>query len=87
MDANNNSKFAIALLDMINKKKEEIRALTNEILQLEDDPKNIKKIRQNVLSILNAVTFCSDSKSNNLDLVKLKAGLVLDVLRMVFNQW
>jgi len=85
MVANEDTKFAVSLLEMVNKKKEEIGKLTNEIIEWEDDPKNIKKIKQSVLSILNAVTFCTDSKSYDLHLVTLSADMVFDVLRPFSN--
>lgn len=75
-------KFAITLLEMISKKREEIKSLTSEIMELENDPKNVVKIKQNVQSILNAVASCSNSKSNDLKLVTLCAELVFLNMRM-----
>ena len=82
METNSSSKFALAVLEMVNKKKEEIKTLTSEIIALEDDPKNLVKIKQNVQSVLNAVACCSNSTSNDLELVKLSADIVFNVLRM-----
>lgn len=86
MATNDNAKFAMALLDIVNKKKEEIKKLTTEIIELESDSKNIVKIKQNVQSVLNAVAFCSNSKSNDLKQVKLSAEWVFDVIRMFPNK-
>jgi hypothetical protein len=52
--------FTITLLKMINEKREEIKKLTSEIMELEHDPKNVVKIKQNVQSILNAVASYSN---------------------------
>jgi hypothetical protein len=82
MATNDNAKFAIALLDIVNRKKEEIKKLTTEIIELESDSKNITKIKQNVQSVLNAVSLCSNSKSNDLRLVKLSAEWIFDTIRM-----
>jgi hypothetical protein len=82
METNDNVKFALAVLDIVNKKKEEIKVLTSQIIELEGDPKNIVKIKQNVQSILNAVAFCSNSNNNDLELVKLSAKTVFDEMRM-----
>ena len=74
-------KLALALLDMINQKREEIKTLTSEIMELESDPKNVVRIKQNVQSILNAVaSFSSDS--NDLEIVRLDAELVFKVIRL-----
>ncbi len=82
MKTDNTEDFALAVLELVTKKKEEINALTSEIIALEDNPRNIVKIRQNVQKILNAVACCSDSDSNDLELVKLSADMVFRVLRM-----
>jgi hypothetical protein len=74
-------KLALALLDMVNKKRDEIKTLTSEIMELESDPKNIVRIKQKVQSILNAVaSFSSDS--NGLMIVKLNAELVFKAIRL-----
>jgi hypothetical protein len=56
--------------------REEIKRLTSEIMELEEDPKNIVKIKRNLQGILNAVVSCSNSNSNELELVKISAGMV-----------
>lgn len=83
MDTDNNVKFALALMELVNKKKEEIKTLTSEIIELENDPKNIVKIKQDVQSILNAVASCSNSNSNDLEIVEGRADLVFYVMRML----
>jgi hypothetical protein len=68
-------KLALALLDMINHKREEIKNLTSEIMELESDPKNVKRIKQNLQRIINAVaSFSSDS--DDLRLIQAKAEFI-----------
>ncbi|MCW4046113.1 MAG: hypothetical protein NWE99_00915 [Candidatus Bathyarchaeota archaeon] len=82
METDDNVKFALAVLDLVSKKKEEIKTLTSEIIELESEHKNIVKIKQNVLSILNAVATCSNSRSCDLQLVKLSAEDIFHTIRM-----
>lgn len=58
-------KLALALLDMINQKREEIKTLASEIMALKGDPKNVGRIRRNVLNILEAVAFFSSARASN----------------------
>lgn len=81
MEKAEQEKLALALLDMINQKREEIKTLTSEIMELESDPKNVVRIKQNIQSILNAVaSFSSDS--NDLRIVQVKAELVFQLIRL-----
>jgi hypothetical protein len=82
METTDKEKFAITLLEMINKKREEIKSLTSKIIELEEDPKNVVKIKQNVQSILNAVASYSNSKSNDLKIVTLSAELVFRMMKV-----
>jgi hypothetical protein len=82
METADKEKFAIALLDMINKKREEVKTLTSEIIALENDPKNVVKIKQNIQSIINAVASCSNSDSNDLEIIKLDANIIFKLIRM-----
>jgi hypothetical protein len=74
-------KFAIALLEMIDKKREEIKTLTSQIIEWENDPKNVVKIKQNIQSILNAVASISNKDNNDLEIVKLMADVILNDMR------
>jgi hypothetical protein len=78
-------RFALALLEMINKKREEIKTLTSQIIEWENDPKNVVKIKQNIQSILNAVASISNENSNYLGRVMLIANSVLRAMRMCMD--
>jgi len=81
MEKAEQEKLALALFEMISKKREEIKMLTSEIMELENNPKNVVRIKQNVQRILNAVaSFSSDS--NDLEIVKLSAELVFLKIQM-----
>lgn len=67
---------------MINRQREEIRKLTSEIIELENDSKNAIKIKQNVQSVLNAVASFSGSDRNDLELLKIKADLIFTKIRL-----
>jgi len=82
METTEKEKFAIALLDMINKKREEVKKLTSDIIALENDPKNVVKIKQYIQSIINAVASCSNSDSNDLEIIKLDANIIFRLIRM-----
>jgi hypothetical protein len=63
MEKAEEEKLALALINMIDQKREKIKRLTCEIIELENDPKNVVKIKQDVQSVLNAVaSFSSDSE-------------------------
>lgn len=81
MEKAEQEKLALALFDRIDQKREDIKRLTSEIMELENDPKNVVRIKQDVQSVLNAVaSFSSDS--DGLELVKSSAKLVFIAIQM-----
>jgi hypothetical protein len=67
---------------MLVEKKDEIRKLTTEILDMASNPENaleIKKKFTSILSILNTIASYSDSKNFYLD-------KFTDVINLLFNQ-
>lgn len=78
--------FAIELLRIIDKKREQIKALTSEIMELENDPKNVVRIKKDVQSVLNAVASCSNPRSNYLEILRLEAKIIFDLIRFSTNR-
>jgi hypothetical protein len=85
MENADKEKFAVTLLKMINEKREEIKALTSEIMELENDPKNVVKIKQNIQCIVNAVASVSNSKSKYIEALQSSALAVLNLIRLSKN--
>jgi hypothetical protein len=85
MEGAQQERLAIALLRMVNEKREEIKTLTSEIMELESTVKNVVKIKQNIQKIINAVASFSSENSNDLVNVKLGADLVLTEIHFSTN--
>lgn len=78
MEITEKERLALALLDLINKKREEIKTLTFEIIELEVDINNVVKIKQNIQHILNAVASSPDPRSH---IIKLLAEDIFGNIR------
>jgi hypothetical protein len=75
MEKAEQEKLFLVLLNMINQKKDEVKTLTCEIMELKNDQKNAPKIEQDIQKILNAVTFFQ-SETNDTEYFKLTAKAI-----------
>lgn len=83
MEITEKERFALALLEMISKKREEIKTLTSDITELENDlsPNNIMKIKQDIQGIVNAIaSFTSGSDGLFLHSSEFEANRLLTKL-------
>lgn len=79
-------KFMLALLELVNKKRDEIKTLTCEIMELENDPKNIVKIKQNIQCIVNDVASLSQPKSGYLEVIQSNASSIFGIIRLTIDK-
>ena len=81
----NEKEIALVLLDMVSKKREEIKTLTSEIMELENDPKNIERIKQKVYHVVNEVASLSKPKNDFLEILHSSAESVFTLFRLFPN--
>lgn len=72
--------------EMLEKERDDIRRLTKEIIQLQNDPNNSNKLKQNVIGIQSAlgrITSYTNSKNYDLDKITTIAKSVLTLLSSI----
>jgi hypothetical protein len=84
MEKAEKEKLALALLNMINQKREEIKNLASEIIELESNPQNVVRIKQNILRVINAVNSFSPEDFVSYS-VKVKADLIFGLFQLDDN--
>ncbi len=81
----NEKEIALVVLAMVNKKREEIKTLTSEIIELKNNSNNIDRIKQNINNIVNAAASVSSPKNDYLENLQSNALATFKLFRAFQN--